>query len=201
MATRPTFFPRIASDDTPVEATISPTIRTDGYPEDAAVPHEEYNEIFNEIDKWIEWLDQNIGDGTDGTYVSINAGTSLSLTGATATSSFIARLCKNNNNLHLEVTIILSSIVGTLTQVDINLPSSAKCAARYVGYNGPQFLANNTNGIGPQSIPCTCGFWTDDDTLSIGRSYSSLGNPIAFIDDGAGGMKFTVSIDYERLVS
>jgi hypothetical protein len=54
---KPSYYPRIASANTPAQGDIESGIRLNGYPFKAMIPYTEYNAILNEIDKWIEYLD------------------------------------------------------------------------------------------------------------------------------------------------
>jgi hypothetical protein len=137
----------------------------------------------------------------DGNYNSLGlVPGDVTLTGATATVSIASGYyCFEKNKMTLDIVIMLDSVAGTLTQLDIALPDAVRCAARYVGYNGKQFLINNSNGIGTQALLCTGGFWSADDVLSIGRSVTALSTYVPFLLDGSSNTKFSVSIDYERL--
>lgn len=57
MATKPTFYPRLNHDNPLVEAAVASALRNGGYAVDALLASGEYNELLNEVDAWIEWLD------------------------------------------------------------------------------------------------------------------------------------------------
>jgi hypothetical protein len=125
----------------------------------------------------------------------------VALTGATGTAAISsAYYCLSGDKIHLDAVLVITLTGGTLTQIAITLPDVAKCVARYVGYNGMQFLANNTSGIGPQSIHCTAGFYTVNNVLCVSRSVTARDAFVPFLDDGTGVLKISISIDYERLI-
>jgi hypothetical protein len=136
-----------------------------------------------------------------GTYVSIGLlDSDIALYGATGTVSVkSANYLLQGNKIHLDIVFCVSISSGTLTQIQITLPSNLVCKARYVGYYGKQFVINNSNGTGPQAIMCTAGFWSDNNKLDIGRSVTALDTYTPFLIDTSTNLtKFSIAIEYEK---
>lgn len=198
--TKPTIYPDGTAIDNTTDIALttgnwSATRPPTGYATGAEIPHQEYNEMLAEIAKWIKWMDQN----TNGYYNDLGLNPSnIVLVGATGSVSIQSgKYCINGFRVHLDIVITIASLSGTLTSLSIALPSSVNCLARYVGFAGSQFLINNTNGGGPQSIQCTAGFYLDNSHLVISQSVTALNTYVPFLTDGSGNIKFSISIEYE----
>lgn len=218
---KPDFYPDGSAigdgtDITVVKANIADALRTTGYAADAILASAEYNEMFKEFGQWTKWIEQQItilsplvstlegfgvytdlgltgGDGLTTGSVIITGGVTAATVIIKSGFYFI-----NQYNIHLDIVIDVSAITGTMTSLAITLPDVAKCLARYVGFDGAQFLINNTDGSGPQSIPCTAGFWYANNILNIGRSVTAEDTYVPFlIDTSSGKATFSVAIDYE----
>lgn len=217
---RPTFgYPRLANSNGINYSDVAGGLRAGGYATGAKLAAIEYNELHNEIDQWIEWLDSitrlDTGVLAYPTYYGIYgdlglASGSVGLTGATGTVSIKSgKYALTGYNVHLDIVIQLTGLSGTLTDVRITLPATsiawnggvlnclAYCMSRYTGNDGQCFIANNTNAVGEEGCPCTAGFDATN-ILHLWRSNFGTGSPIPFQVDG-GNTKFSVSIDYEQL--
>jgi hypothetical protein len=142
-----------------------------------------------------------------GTYVSIGLlDSDIALYGATGTVSVKSALyLLQGNMIHLDIvfTVVLST--GTLTQIQITLPSGLVCKARYVGYFGGSFFAINSimdDNIlnGAQGMACPANFLAENNILRIDRPVTAKGAKVSFLfDDYSSSMaKFSVQIAYEK---